>query len=238
LTYAPVPAWGSALPATWSWSSAFFTAQHPVCRDVIVHCAASFARSLRAANPVVSAAFLALLIGYFLRGLLPPSDFDGLMYHCAVARLYLGNGGFFHVFFNPQANFPMLTEMNFMLGLAWGNDIICKTMSFGLGAMALAAIAALCKRHCSDSGITLSACLVFMTFTNTIANMSNCYVDIPQAVWTLAAVLFMERCHDTGRRRYALIAGVFCGMAMQTKIFQYYLSSFCPRQKHGEGKKP
>jgi hypothetical protein len=188
-------------------------------KDVIVRCATSFVRLLRVSHPLVSAAFLTLCTGYFLRGLLPPSDFDGLMYHLAVARLYLGNGGFFHVFFNPQANFPMLTEMNFMLGLAWGNDIICKTMSFGLGAMALAVIAVLCKRHCSDSRIALSACLVFLTFTNTIANMSNCYVDIPQAVWTVLSVLFLERFLENGSRRHALCAGVFCGMAMQTKIF-------------------
>jgi hypothetical protein len=212
-----------ATPAVLRWlSAALFFVSIPLAwrqRDIIAHCATSLFRSLRLAHPLITTAFLALGTGYFFRGLLPPSDFDGLMYHLAIARLYLENGGFFHVFFNPQANFPMLTEMNFMLGLAWGNDIICKTMSFGLGAMTLAVIAALCKRHCSDSRLALSACLVFLTFTNTIGNMNDCCVDIPQAVWTLMSVLFMERFLENGRLRYALCAGVFCGMAMQTKIF-------------------
>jgi Dolichyl-phosphate-mannose-protein mannosyltransferase len=192
-------------------------------KDLIVRCAESVGRSFRAAHIIVVAALLALVAGYFFRGLLPPSDFDGLMYHCAVAKLYLENNGFFHVFFNPQANFPMLTEMNFMLGLAWGNDIICKTISFGLGVLPLAVIAVLCKRHCADSRLAPGACLVYLTFTNTIATMSDCYVDIPQAVWTILSVLFMECFCENGRRRYALIAGAFCGMAMQTKIFGVFV---------------
>jgi hypothetical protein len=188
-------------------------------KDVLVHLAKSFLYIIRSTHPIVSIAFLTVFTGYFVRGLLPPSDFDGLMYHLATAGLYLAHGGFYHVYFNPQANFPMLTEMNFMIGLALGNDIICKTMSFCLGALALAVIVVLCKRHCKGSGLYLAACLVFMTFTNTIANMSNCYVDIPQAVWTMLSVLFMERFCEKGGWRYAVFAGIFGGMAMQTKIF-------------------
>jgi 4-amino-4-deoxy-L-arabinose transferase-like glycosyltransferase len=65
----------------------------------------------------------------------------------------------------------------------------------------------------------LPSMLVFLTFTNTIANMSNCFVDIPQAVWTLLAVICLEESLSKGRKRLALGAGMFAGMAMQTKIF-------------------
>jgi hypothetical protein len=212
-----------ASPALLRWLSAIlFAASVPYVwrnKNVIASLAVSFLRALRRSHPLVSAAFLLVFAGYFFRGLLPPTDFDGLMYHLASASLYLAHNGFYHIFFNPQSNFPMLTEMNFMLGLAWGNDIACKTMSFGLGAMALAVIAVACKRHCSDSRLAIGACLVFLTFTNTIANMSNCYVDIPQAVWTLLAVLVMERFCENNNRRYALCAALLAGMAMETKIF-------------------
>jgi hypothetical protein len=216
-----------ATPSVLRWATClFFLASIPLAwrsKGVLAGLAASFFRALRNAHPLVAAAFLALLGGYFLRGLLPPADFDGLMYHLASARLFLDHGGFFNVFFNPQSDFPMLTEMNFMIGLAWGNDIMCKTTSFFLGALSLAVIAVLCRRHCADSRLALGAGIVFMTFTNTIANMSNCYVDVPQALWTVLALLFMERFFRTGLRRHALVAGIFGGMAMQTKIFGVFV---------------
>lgn len=194
-----------------------------VNRFVLGRCVNSFFRVIGRTHPLVSAAFCALLAGYFLLGLLPPTDFDGLMYHLASAKLFLSHHGFYHIFFNPQSDFPMLTEMNFMLGIAFGNDIICKTTSFCLGAAALSLIAVLCKRHCESESLAVAACVVFMTFTNTIANLSNCYVDVPQALWTILAVLFMERFCETGMRRYAFFAGAFAGMAMQTKIFGVFV---------------
>lgn len=215
-----------ATPAALRWLSAsLFFASLPYAwrkKKVILHLCESFFRMLGSAHPLVSAAFLMVLTGFFLRGLLPPADFDGLMYHLASAKLYLAHNGFYPVYFNPQSNFPMLTEMNFMLGLAWGNDIMCTTMSFCLGVMALAGIAVACRRHCENPGLIAGACLVFMTFTNTIASMSDCCVDVPQAVWTFASVLFMERLCENGARsarRYGLCASLFAGMAMETKIF-------------------
>jgi hypothetical protein len=176
-------------------------------------------RHVRQAHPLVSATVCILLFGYCLRGLLPPSDFDGLMYHLPAAKLFLSHGGFYHIFFNSQTDYPLLTEMHYMLGLALQNDIICKTLSFFLGCLACAVVIVLCRRYCGGGRITLPSLLVFLTFTNTIANMSNCYVDIPQAVWTMLAVICLEESLSKGRRRFALCAGMFAGMAMQTKIF-------------------
>ena len=81
-------------------------------------------------SPVIVRIVLAILLaGFLARGLLPPTDFDALMYHLSTVKLYLAHGGFWHIYFNPQSDFPMLTEMNFLIGLALHNDIICKTIS-------------------------------------------------------------------------------------------------------------
>jgi hypothetical protein len=167
----------------------------------------------------LSAVLVVLLAGYFLRGLLPPTDFDGLLYHLSCAKLFLAHHGFYHVYFNPQSDFPMLTEMNFMIGLSFGSDILCKIMSFSFALMACGCIAVLCRRHCRNAWLSVPALLVFLTFTNSIANVGNCYVDVPFAVWMLLAALIAERYHESGSVRHAVLAGIFCGMAMQTKIF-------------------
>jgi hypothetical protein len=168
---------------------------------------------------LLSAALLLLLAGYFLRGFLPPTDFDGLMYHLASVKLFLAHNGFYHVNFNPQSDFPMLTEMNFMIGLAFGNDILCKAISFFSALLACGAIAVLCRRYLCNPWLTVPALLVFLTFTNSIADVSACNVDIPLAVWILLSVLLAEQYRETGRLRHAVLAGIFCGFAMQTKIF-------------------
>jgi hypothetical protein len=188
-------------------------------RNTVIRHAAWAYSLVRSAHPALGIALLLLFAGYALRGLLPPADFDGLMYHLASVKLFLAHCGFYHIYFNPQADFPLLTEMVFMAGLAFGNDILCKTMSFALGVMACGCIAVLCRRHCERPRLVVPALLVFLTLTNTIANLGNCYVDMPMAVWMLLAVLLMELYCESGLLRYAALAGIFGGMAMQTKIF-------------------
>jgi hypothetical protein len=168
---------------------------------------------------LLSAALLFLLAGYFLRSLLPPTDFDGPMHNLACAKLFLAHSGFYHIYFNQQSDFPMLTEMNFMIGLTFGNDLLCKLVSLFSALLACGGIAVLCRRHCRNPWLTVPALLVFLTFTNSIADVSNCCVDIYLAVWTLLSVLLTEQYRETGRLRHAVLAGIFCGFAMQTKIF-------------------
>ena len=211
--YAPVVRWTLAV--------LFFAALPFAWRElqVLAGHAARVATLLRETHPTPVIILVALLAGYGLRGLLPPSDFDGLMYHLASIKLFLAHGGFFHVYFNPQADFPMLTEMVYMIGLAFGNDILCKTVSFCLGLMVCASCALLCRRHCSKPSLAIPSMLVFLTLTNTIANMSTCYVDLPLALWMVLAVLCMELFCECGFMRYAVFSGLFAGMAMETKIF-------------------
>jgi 4-amino-4-deoxy-L-arabinose transferase-like glycosyltransferase len=113
----------------------------------------------------------------------------------------------------------MLTEMNFMIGLVLKNDITCKTLSFMLAAMTLAAIAFLCNFYFNNTRIIVPSLLVFCTFTCVIANMSNCDVDIPQALWTVLALISLEAHILNKKNGYLIIAAVLAGMAVQTKIF-------------------
>ncbi len=183
----------------------------------------SVLKTLRASHPVVAICFISLISGYLALAVLPPTDFDSLMYHLAVVKLWLSHGGFFNVFFNPQADFPMLTEMVSMIGLAWGNDIICKTMSVGISFVLFGAIAVMCKNYCGTTRIVIPSLLIFLTFTNTITNMPDWNVDTAQALWTLLAVFCMDRFIETDQRRNAVCAGLFAGMAMQTKIFGVFV---------------
>jgi hypothetical protein len=180
-------------------------------------------RTLRRPHHAGSVLLVLVAGGYAARGLLPPTCFDSLMYHLAVPKLFLQHGGFWHVYFNPQADFPMLTHMQYMIGLAMGNDIFCKTLSCVIGFAALGAIACACRTFFTPPPAIVPSLLVFLTFTAVIASVSTCYVDIAQALWTLIAVLALDKYFKDGRTGYLLVSGVIAGMAVQTKVFGVFV---------------
>ncbi len=173
----------------------------------------------QSANRLAFVLLIILIGGYAVRGLLPPTGFDALMYHLSTIKLYLKHGGFWNIYFNAQSDYPMLTEMNFMIGLVFNNDIICKTISFLLALMSMATIAYISNYYFNDKKIIVPSLLVYTTFTAIIANMSNCDVDIPQALWTIMALIVLEKYLQEQKTSHLIISSIFAGMALQTKIF-------------------
>jgi hypothetical protein len=189
--------------------------------------AAGFARSFSGVvkrYPVLSGACFVMLTGYLVIGLFPPSDFDALMYHLATAKLYLKQGGFWNIFFNAQSDYPMLTEMVYMAGMALGNDSICKAVSFGISILLVGAIACITKQylHAGSRELLLSV-LVFCTSTSVIAGFTACNVDMAQALWTLLAVRALEQYLEERHGGILILTALFAGMALQTKIFGVFV---------------
>lgn len=166
---------------------------------------------------------LILLSIYLIRSFLPPSGIDALMYHLSSIQLYLQRNGFFNIFFNPQSNFPMLTEMNFMIGLAVGNDLICRQIDFLLGVMACGTLVLNCKLCHLTNKEMFTGCSIFLTMTVVIASMSSCNVDLALAVWIGLSVYFTRKAFEKNSKSDLLISAIFAGMAMETKIFGIFV---------------
>lgn len=181
-------------------------------------------RSSAFRHPFLSGACVFMLVGYLVLGLFPPTGFDALMYHLSVPKLYVNQGGFWNVFFNPQSDYPMLTEMIYMIGIALGNDSICTCTSYVIGLLLVCAIAYASRRFLqSGARELLWAVLVFGTSTSVIAGWTACNVDMAQALWTLLAVFALERYLNTRGRRYLVVCALFAGMALETKIFGIFV---------------
>lgn len=166
---------------------------------------------------------LFLFFLYFLRTLLPPSGFDALMYHLSCAQLYLDHGGFYNIFFNPQADFPMLTEMNFMIGLAFNNDLICRQISFLTECMGVGALVLFCRTLLLNWNEVCIAVATLLTLTVTIASVSTCDVDFAMAAWIALSVYTLVKIVDQQRSKQIIIPAFFAGMAMSTKIFGVFV---------------
>ena len=160
-----------------------------------------------------------LLVLYFIRTFLPPGGFDALMYHLSCARLFLRHHGFYNIFFNTQSDYPMLSEMNYMIGLALRNDLVCRQIDFFTG-LAACGVLVLFSSECGlGRNATSAVCTLFLTLTVVIAAYTNCDVDIAMAAWTALAVFCAMKARQTDSRRALFAAALFTGMALQTKIF-------------------
>jgi hypothetical protein len=167
---------------------------------------------------VVASAYAAL-------SLLPPASFDALMYHLAVPRLILERHGFWDIYFNEQSDFPMLTEMHFLIGLAWGNDLICNSVVLLLGAAACGAALQVSRTLLKASlPAQLLTLLIILTSTNAIANLAQCNVDFAQALWMLLAIVVLQQAlRPNLSLPHLVVASLLAGMAMQSKVFGLFI---------------
>lgn len=162
---------------------------------------------------------LFLLSLYTLRSFLPVSGFDALMYHLSTIQLYLSHHGFFDIFFNPQSDFPMLTEMNYTIGLVLGNDLICRQIDVMLGIITLGAIVLHCRLCNLSIKETITGCTIFLSMTVVIASLSSCDVDLALSAWISLSLYFFRKSVLEKSAGLLFIAAMFGGMAMETKIF-------------------
>jgi hypothetical protein len=172
-----------------------------------------------AAHRFWSAAVVVMAGGYLVRALMPPSGFDALMYHLSTVKLYLARGGFYDIFHNPQSDFPMLTEMHYLIGLACGTDLIARLLSLQLALALALATGYVSWRYGGGRRSASAAMAIVLTFSVTIANVPECDVDVAMALWTLLAVLCARRAVQSGRRSWLIAGGVFAGMVAASKIF-------------------
>jgi hypothetical protein len=166
---------------------------------------------------------LMIITGYMARGLLPPSGFDELMYHLSTVKLYLREGGFWNIYFNPQSDYPMLSQMHYLAALALGNDIICKGLSSLLFFIHTGMIFLISKDLSEDKNNALFSVIIFTTLPTIVANGSSCYVDIHQSLWSILAIFLLIKYNESGSKGILFTAAFCAGLAVQTKIFGIFI---------------
>lgn len=169
-------------------------------------------------QPLWSAIGIGFVFLYLCRGLLPPTGIDELMYHLSVPQLYLDHGGFYRVFFNPQANLVMLTEMNYLPILATGNATGCKFLGFVIGLQLTVAIGLL-ARDFFGFRTALPSMVLFLSLTNTMANFSTCDVDFTMALF---ALLGFSAIFGFAEKRPWALGVLLLGFCVQSKGIGFF----------------
>ncbi len=160
---------------------------------------------------------LALLALTILHALTPPWSYDALMYHLEAPRLFLEAD---RLLFLPeiwQANGPLLTEMLFLPGLAFGSDSFARLIHATFGLLLSLAVYAFALRFTSQRTARLSFwILIGVPGLPIVAGFA--YVDLAWALYTFLAVYALARWNqNTDIRGWLTLAGVLIGFAMSTK---------------------
>ena len=160
---------------------------------------------------------LSLLALTILHALTPPWSYDALMYHLEAPRLFLEAG---RLLFLPeiwQANGPLLTEMLFLPGLAFGSDTFARLIHATFGIWLSLAVYAYARRFTHPRTARLSLWILLgVPVLPIVAGFA--YIDLAWALYTFLALYALARWHqNTEQRRWLTLAGILIGLAMSTK---------------------
>jgi hypothetical protein len=178
---------------------------------------------MRESNPFLFWPAFLLIVLYGVLCLLPSTGFDSLMYHLATVKLYLQKNGFWNIYFNPQADFPMLCEMHYMVGLSLGNDHLCKGIAYFAALTALCGVVLTARSLRLSINYTMLSLLAFLTSTAVIANLPDCDVDLAMASWMVLAIFCFEKFLHANDKKMFIVSLLFAGMAIETKIFGIFI---------------
>jgi hypothetical protein len=167
--------------------------------------------------------------------LAPAEFYDALIYHLAVPDCYVSANAVLALPGNFYAQYPANQGMLYALGMLLVPGKIpagslAQLLHLAAGAAAVAATFAAGARHLSPRAGLLAACLVatvpgvLLTATYPIADLAATFDG------ALAAACLLEAGAAAGarlRKRWALLAGVFAGLALGTK-YAAALTVFLP----------
>jgi hypothetical protein len=152
----------------------------------------------------------------YLQALTPPWDEDGLMYHMEGPRIFLEAGRILFIPENYQANFPMLPEMLYAMGIGIGVDQLAKLIQLTYAVLLVLATYALGERLIGNRKGWLPAAILIST-PMVIALASFTYTDLTWALYTLISVYTILIWYRSRNNSWLVIAGIFSGFMIGSK---------------------
>jgi hypothetical protein len=147
----------------------------------------------------------------------PPISRDALIHHLQVPKLYLRHGGMYEL---PELFFsyyPMNLDLLYLWALWLGSDILPKYIHFFFALATALLLYGHLKKRLSSSYAWLGV-LFFLSIPVIVKLSITVYVDLGLVFFSTAALLLLFRWLETGeRKKYLILAGLSCGLAIGTK---------------------
>ncbi|MDE2490781.1 MAG: hypothetical protein KGM24_08025 [Elusimicrobia bacterium] len=174
-----------------------------------------------AARRALARPWLCALIGLPLLAalwacLVPPHQYDALVYHLALPQDYLRAGRLYAPTGILYAHFPQNGEMLFTLALSLGSDLLAQMYVWAAAALSVLWLLTFGRRL--TPAAPWAAALV-ATLTAVLLLASTAYVEPLVMLWTTAALLSFEASDEGGDGGLLLLSALFTGLALGTKYY-------------------
>lgn len=147
----------------------------------------------------------------------PVFDFDSLMYHLAIPKLYLDAGRIYYIPFVLHANWPLTSEMIYTWALAFGGDRLALAFSVVFAALCAASVF-VAARAAGGRAAALWAAAALLSMPVFFKQASLTGADVPACFFTVLAVHALLRRDDKINRGMLWLSAVFAGAAAACKL--------------------
>lgn len=168
-------------------------------------------------------AILAIILFQGLVNLLgvfgPELGFDALWYHLTLPKIYLQNHSIFYIpggllYYSAM---PKLTEMLYLSGLAFGNEILAKFIHFSFGALSLIVLYKLSRNFLPKK---FSLLVIALFYSNLVVGWLSitAYIDLARTFFEVMALWGFVNWTERKEKKWLIMSAVLLGLAISVKL--------------------
>lgn len=167
--------------------------------------------------------FLAGLVAFWLGtallvALMPPFEWDSLMYHMLLPQRVLESGQLTPYADNHYLGFPQTVEMLFAWAVAlFGRDSAAALVHYGAGLLGLVTVGGLVRRHTETDQAAWLAVTLLLAGGSFWLGFTREYVDLAVFALSAGALAVLTTWRVDGERRWLVVMGVLVGLAVGVK---------------------
>ncbi|MFB3925504.1 MAG: ArnT family glycosyltransferase [Syntrophales bacterium] len=165
------------------------------------------------ADLILAVCFAAAL----LMTMTPETQKDALIYHLAVPKLFLDHGGFYFIPGNIFSNYPLQSEMLYVIGLFLQGDILAKEIHFAILLCILLGIYQFSRYRTRDNAFPALSMLVLFGIPSVFVVSHAAYNDLFVTLYSMGAVLSFINWFESQERGWLILCGFFSGIATGSK---------------------
>lgn len=153
--------------------------------------------------------------------LAPPTGNDALVYHLAWPKYFARDNAISYIPYSRTSLWPYFMEMLFTLGIILKNGIVAKLFHLLMGIMTALAVFSFSRRYLSLQLSIMASTICFLT-PGIFTQATYAYVDLASMFFAFMGVYSFFVWFSTGSKRWIVLVGVFCGIAMGVKYLGIY----------------
>jgi len=177
-------------------------------------------------SPLDRFAFFLLLLCLFaglLLTLTPEIGKDALIYHLAVPKLFLKHHGFYFIPGNIFSNYPLHSEMLYLIGLFLQGDILARGIHFLMLLFILLGMDQFIRHRMKGHDYPALSLLIFCAIPSVFAVSHVAYNDLFVTFYSMAAIFAFINWFDRPEKAWLILSSVFTGLALAGKYTALFL---------------